>query len=104
MLIPLMLRAWRETGDERYAGAALVFEDLFMSQVERTPHGYFWAWGHSPTTQVGGATSGELLLRRLNTHLEEVSEIYDRVIHAQQPIYYTPAPSAPAPEPGGPPP
>ncbi|MGH9674942.1 MAG: glutamine-synthetase adenylyltransferase, partial [Bryobacteraceae bacterium] len=31
------------------------------------------------------------LLTRLNEHLEQVQEIYERVIHAQQPIYYAPA-------------
>lgn len=36
----------------------------------------------------------ESLLGELNQHLEEVQEIYERVIHAQQPIYYAPAPAA----------
>lgn len=49
MLVPLMLRAYRETNDESYARAAkLLFDDVLMSQVEKNPHGYFWAWGHSP--------------------------------------------------------
>ncbi len=34
-------------------------------------------------------SSAEGLLRLLNQHLEEVQEIYERVIHAQRPIYYT---------------
>ncbi len=43
--------------------------------------------------------TAEQLMRQLNTHLEEVQEIYERVIHAQRPIYYTMlAPIANAPE------
>ena len=42
-----------------------------------------------PASQIGGVVSGEGLLRDLNLHLEEVQEIYERVIHAQQPMYYT---------------
>jgi hypothetical protein len=49
MLVPLMLRAYRETGDQRYSRAArLVFDDALMATVDKNPHGYFWAWGHSP--------------------------------------------------------
>jgi hypothetical protein len=49
MFVPLMLRAHRETGDEKYARAArLAFDDLLMSQVQASPHGYFWAWGPAP--------------------------------------------------------
>jgi glutamate-ammonia-ligase adenylyltransferase len=36
-----------------------------------------------------GVSTAETLLRRLNQHLEEVQEIYERVIHAQRPIYYS---------------
>jgi [glutamine synthetase] adenylyltransferase / [glutamine synthetase]-adenylyl-L-tyrosine phosphorylase len=36
--------------------------------------------------------------RELDAHLEDVQELYDRLIHAQKPIYYSPAP--PEPEPG----
>ncbi len=39
--------------------------------------------------------SGEHLLRRLNVQLEETQELYDRVIHSQQPLYYQ---SNPVPE------
>jgi glutamate-ammonia-ligase adenylyltransferase len=42
-----------------------------------------------PMGQIGSSSSGELLLRQLNVHLEEVQEIYDRVIHAQKPMYYS---------------
>ena len=43
--------------------------------------------------RLGTAASAETLLGELNAHLEGVQEIYERVIHAQRPIYYmTPAP------------
>ncbi len=44
-----------------------------------------------PLSQIGQKPGPELLLSELNRHLEGVQEIYDRVIHAQQPIYYSPA-------------
>lgn len=48
MLVPLLLRAYRETDDEKYARAAkLLFDEVFMDQVRKNPHGYFWAWGSS---------------------------------------------------------
>jgi [glutamine synthetase] adenylyltransferase / [glutamine synthetase]-adenylyl-L-tyrosine phosphorylase len=47
-----------------------------------------------PTAQLGGAPSGEKLLHELNAHLEAVQEIYERVIHAQRPIYYSLPPAA----------
>ena len=50
-----------------------------------------------PTAQLGSAPSGEKLLHELNAHLEAVQEIYERVIHAQRPIYYSLPPAvAPA--------
>ncbi|HOK48486.1 MAG TPA: glutamine-synthetase adenylyltransferase, partial [Bryobacteraceae bacterium] len=52
-----------------------------------------------PAAQIGAAPSADLLLRQVNQHLEEVQEIYERVIHAQQPIYYGPPAPAQAPEP-----
>jgi len=46
-----------------------------------------------PATRLGGAAPeekpGEKLLQELNAHLEAVQEIYERVIHAQRPIYYS---------------
>jgi glutamate-ammonia-ligase adenylyltransferase len=49
-----------------------------------------------PTSELGRAPSAEKLLHQLNSHLEEIQETYDRVIHSQQPLYYsTPAPSRP---------
>ena len=45
-----------------------------------------------------GATAGANLLAELNRHLEGVQTIYDRIVHAQRPLYYGPVPST-APEP-----
>jgi glutamate-ammonia-ligase adenylyltransferase len=46
-----------------------------------------------PFGEIEGVPSKENLLRQLNTHLERVQEIYERVIHAQRPIYYSPGPA-----------
>jgi len=43
-----------------------------------------------PAAQMGSAASSDWLLGELNVHLEAVQGIYERVIHAQQLIYYTP--------------
>lgn len=43
-----------------------------------------------PLSQIGRRPTAALLLSELERHLEEVREIYERVIHAQQPIYYQP--------------
>src|SRR6202790_692607 len=48
-----------------------------------------------PTTQLGSAPSREKLLHELNAHLEAVQEIYERVIHAHRPSYYTMPPPSP---------
>ncbi|HBY63390.1 MAG TPA: glutamine-synthetase adenylyltransferase, partial [Solibacterales bacterium] len=42
-----------------------------------------------PAGELGGTVSPDRLLRTLNRHLEDVQDIYDRVIHAQRPMYYT---------------
>ncbi len=48
-----------------------------------------------PAVLLGGENTRESLLRHLNVHLEQVTIIYERVIHAEKPIYYTlSAPSA----------
>jgi len=49
-----------------------------------------------PMAQLGSAPSGEKLLHELNAHLEAVQEIYQRVIHAHRPTYYTLPPPSPA--------
>lgn len=45
-----------------------------------------------PATEIGRLASAEKLLHQLNVHLEEVQETYDRVIHSQQPLYYSVSP------------
>jgi glutamate-ammonia-ligase adenylyltransferase len=42
-----------------------------------------------PSALLEENPSAETLLRCLNLHLEQVQEIYQRVIHAQQPVYYS---------------
>ncbi|HYP05611.1 MAG TPA: glutamine-synthetase adenylyltransferase [Bryobacteraceae bacterium] len=42
-----------------------------------------------PATELGRMPSADKLLHQLNLHLEEVQETYDRVIHSQQPLYYS---------------
>ena len=49
-----------------------------------------------PGSHFGEVRTAESLLIEVNRHMEEVREIYDRVIHAQQPMYYAPAPSSAA--------
>lgn len=48
-----------------------------------------------PPASMGGESTREALLQTLNAHLEQVTAIYERVIHAQKPIYYTPPVEAP---------
>ncbi|MGI8742223.1 MAG: glutamine-synthetase adenylyltransferase [Bryobacteraceae bacterium] len=50
-----------------------------------------------PSPQLGSVPSGEKLLQELNAHLESVQEIYERVIHAQRPMYYSTPPTSSAP-------
>lgn len=47
-----------------------------------------------PSAQIGGQPSGDRLLQELNAHLESVQEIYERMIHAHRPAYYTPSGTA----------
>jgi glutamate-ammonia-ligase adenylyltransferase len=56
-----------------------------------------------PGAHFGGVPSADSALRELNKHLETVQEIYERVIHSQQPIYYMTAPAPPAPGGAAPP-
>ncbi len=43
------------------------------------------------TPEAGNPLSASAeLLHRLNQHLEHVQTIYDRIVHAQRPLYYTP--------------
>ena len=45
-----------------------------------------------PPGQLGEESTQESLLRHFNEHLEHVQNVYERVIHAQQPVYYTQTP------------
>lgn len=45
-----------------------------------------------PATELGRLPSADKLLHQLNLHLEEVQQTYDRVIHSQQPLYYSISP------------
>ena len=40
-------------------------------------------------------SAGAQLLKELNQHLESVQAIYERIVHAQRPLYYAPASAAP---------
>lgn len=42
-----------------------------------------------PVSHMAAETTGEGLLKQLQTHLDQVVEIYERIIHAQKPVYYT---------------
>ena len=42
-----------------------------------------------PAAELGRERSAAKLIHQLNTHLEEVQSTYDRVIHSQQPLYYS---------------
>jgi glutamate-ammonia-ligase adenylyltransferase len=50
-----------------------------------------------PAGLLGEQATPESMLRALNGHLEQVQEIYERVIHAQHSMYFTSAPSSLAP-------
>ncbi|MDZ4799907.1 MAG: glutamine-synthetase adenylyltransferase [Bryobacteraceae bacterium] len=45
-----------------------------------------------PASELGRMPSADKLLHRLNACFEDVQELYDRVIHSQQPLYYSAAP------------
>ncbi len=53
-----------------------------------------------PAARAGGERTAKRLRQRIEEHLASTLEIYDRVIHSQQPIYYGPSPEAPVESPG----
>ncbi len=59
-----------------------------------------------PTDLPGEIGTAQVLENRLQVHLSEVRDVYERVIHAQKPMYYTltapPEEIAPAPAPDAP--
>src|SRR5580700_5041583 len=76
-------------------------EDRQTHTLPTSPHELDLLARKMPTAQLGSAPSGDKLLQELNAHLEAVQEIYERVIHAQRPIYYS-LPPAVAPQIEGP--
>lgn len=48
----------------------------------------------SPDQQSSNISASAQLLQDLNQHLEDVQAIYERIVHAQRPLYYTPSSSA----------
>jgi glutamate-ammonia-ligase adenylyltransferase len=46
-----------------------------------------------PAEATGASPTGETLQQRVNDYMGAVRELYERVIHAQRPIYYTPPPN-----------
>ena len=74
-----------------------IAEDRQTHTLPTTPRELDLLAKKMPSGQLGSAPSGEKLLVELNAHLEAVQEIYERVIHAQRPIYYS-LPPAVAPE------
>lgn len=51
-----------------------------------------------PVQELGSQPSAARLMSRLNEYFDDVREIYERVIHSQQPMYYsTPNPPEPSP-------
>lgn len=50
-----------------------------------------------PASRPGETATAESLESRLQSHLAEVRDVYERVIHAQKPMYYTLAPEGDSP-------
>jgi len=51
-----------------------------------------------PSESTGAVLAGETLKAKLDEHLAAVQEVYDRVVHAQKPMYYTIPPPPETPE------
>lgn len=54
-----------------------------------------------PASELGSQASASQMLSRLHEYLDDVREIYERVIYAQQPMYYTGMVAAPPVEEAG---
>ncbi|MFN7932279.1 MAG: glutamine-synthetase adenylyltransferase [Bryobacteraceae bacterium] len=52
-----------------------------------------------PVQELGSQPTAARLMSRLNEYFDDVREIYERVIHAQQPMYYSTPNPAPEPAP-----
>ena len=64
-------------------------EDRQTHTLPSDPDGLDLLARKMPHEATGAALDGESLKRKLNEDLEAVQEIYERVIHAQKPMYYT---------------
>jgi glutamate-ammonia-ligase adenylyltransferase len=51
-----------------------------------------------PASELGSQASASQMMNRLHEYFDDVREIYERVIHAQQPMYYTGMSAAPVAE------
>ena len=49
-----------------------------------------------PVGPSAALLTADSLERELDAHLEEVQELYDRLIRAHKPIYYSPVPAEPS--------
>jgi len=76
-----------------------ILEDRQSHTLPSDPHELDILARRLPETEIGETPSGEALQSRLQAHLAAVEEIYQRVIHAQQPIYYRPGQGPTEPEP-----
>ncbi len=47
-----------------------------------------------PRSRSSNITAAAVLLQQLNQHLENVQAIYERIVHAQRPLYYAPSATA----------
>ncbi len=69
-----------------------LYDDRQTHTLPRDPRNHAVLARKMPAAHIGAAPSAEACCSALNKHLEDVEEIYERVIHAQQPMYYTSAP------------
>jgi glutamate-ammonia-ligase adenylyltransferase len=70
-------------------------EDRQTHALPEKPEDLALAARKMPAPLMGNDPSPENLLRQLNLHFEHVQEVYERVIHAQQPLYYAQSPMPP---------
>lgn len=81
----------------RHLEHRLQFEDDRQTHVmPPEPEAQMLLARRMPAPELGSAPSREQLLEKLDDHLEDVREIYERVIHSQKPIYYHGHGAAPA--------
>ncbi|MCC7155408.1 MAG: glutamine-synthetase adenylyltransferase [Bryobacterales bacterium] len=69
-------------------------EDRQTHLLPEDPEGLSLVARRMPSGLMGESATPENLRRLLNAHFEHVQEVYERVIHAQQPFYYTMPPES----------